>query len=686
MTAISIPAYEVAPEIIRELDDTADMAAVAIPHGAEAVAVPAVYADITARERQKIIPACLDGWVNIKATAIRHAGTRWHQARFHGFRLPWLYLPIWTGYALTGAYRITAGSLRWAWVADQPKPADHDQWLKGHVEAKKTRKFRLTWVMLPVVIALVLVSALMYLGVIPWQVKVAAAVIGFPALAYAGRPGEGKKPVVQAALIPPQYVAPTPDSILFALGNLNISLLNTAVKNGTISPFLLGRDGPGWLGRIILPHGVTATDVMTKRKELSSALRRPLSATWPSQGDEHEGDLELWIGDQDLSKVKPPAWPLAKSGTADLFASIPFGTDPRGRSVGVPMFEINWLIGAAPGQGKTAAVRVMGCGAALDPLCDIWIHELAGKGDLEPFARVAHRYCSGIDDEALSYAAESARLLKVEYGKRSAAFKLVPKEQRPDGKITRELAKQKAFRPLVAVFDEIQNLGLTDSDQGKQAAEDLAFVIRVGRALGIIIVLSTQRPDATMIPKNVTGNILGKFCLMVPGQPENDMVLGTSAYKRGYDATNFRPKKDAGLGWLKGSEDGIPQVTKTYYLDLAATEKIVARARLMRERDGTLSGYALGEVDESEARDVLADVLTVFLPNEKGIWWSVLAERLTDRYPGRWAGTDAGAISKQCIALGVPSSVVRMPGEKSDRGCKRADVEAPQRVTSVTPA
>jgi S-DNA-T family DNA segregation ATPase FtsK/SpoIIIE len=376
-----------------------------------------------------------------------------------------------------------------------------------------------------------------------------------------GRPAEGKR-IIQPAIVPAQYVAPTPDVILFALGNLGIPLLTKAVKEGTISPFIVGRDGPGWGARITLPHGVTATDVMTKREALSSALRRPLSAVWPAKGDEHEGDLDLWIGFQDLGKATPPPWPLLKAGQANVFDSIPFGATPRAKSVSVPMFEINWLIGAAPGQGKTAAVRVLASGVALDPLCDLWVHELANKGDLEPFARISHRYVSGNDPETMEYAAESVQLLKAEYARRSAAFKQVPKEQRPEGKLTRELARHKKFRPLVVIFDEVQNL-FTDETYGKQAAADLGYVIRLGRALGIIIILSTQRPDANMIPTAVTGNILGRFCLMVPGQPENDMVLGTSSYRRGYDATTFRIGLDRGLGWLKGGDEGVPRRSRS---------------------------------------------------------------------------------------------------------------------------
>src|SRR5581483_11277363 len=109
---------------------------------------------------------------------------------------------------------------------------------------------------------------------------------------------------------------------------------------------------------------------------------------------------------QDMAKTKPTPGPLAKALPTDLFAAIPFGLSPRGRLVTVPMFEVNWLIGASPGQGKTAAVRVLGCAAALDVLADLWVHELAGKGDLDPLAKVCHRYCSGLDSEAIAYAAE----------------------------------------------------------------------------------------------------------------------------------------------------------------------------------------------------------------------------------------------------------------------------------------
>ena len=99
------------------------------------------------------------------------------------------------------------------------------------------------------------------------------------------------------------------------------------------------------------------------------------------------------------------------------------------------------------------------------------------------------------------------------------------------------------------------------------------FIIKIGRALGVFLILATQRPDKDSLPTGVSGNVSTRFCLKVAGQVENDMILGTSAYKNGARATTFRPKIDAGLGYLKG-EENTPQVVRTYYLNNADTERV----------------------------------------------------------------------------------------------------------------
>ena len=653
--------------------------------GAPASGTP-VYADLTRvpGERRPVIPASLAGLDNIRATVALAGAQQWHRTRYHGLRLP-VYLALVLAWAVVGIFRVLGRQVRWWWHLEahglrSQAAADGDsrEYMKLHKESKEVRKVRGMVLAGEVVVLAAAAAALAVFG--PWWCWYAAAAVALPLLARTGRPA-GRR-IITAAIIPPDYSPPTHEIITRALGSLGIDEINKALRpdrdgNSAGIRFIteVMRDGPGWTCHLDLPHGVAASHILAKREELASGLRRPLSATWPAGvPEEHPGRLELWVGFHDISKTKPAPCPLLKARQTDVFASLPFGTDPRGRGVAVPMFEVNWLIGASPGQGKTAAVRVLACGAALDPLADLWIHELAGKGDLDPLAKVCHRYVSGLDDESIAYAAESARMLRAETGRRSAMFKqLKGTGAMPDGKVTRELAaKHRELRPLVAIFDEVQNV-LTDDQHGKQAAEDLAYAIRVGRALGIIVVLSTQRPDAKIIPTAITGLIVSRFCLMVPGQPENDLVLGTGSYKAGYRSTNFRPKIDAGLGWLKGGEAGLPGITRTYYLDIPAAERIAARARDIRDRAGVLTGYALGEFEQSEARDVLADVAAV-IGTRPGMHWAELADALANRWPDRWADVTAETLSAQCRALGVPSVDVKSAGTTL-KGARRVALE-----------
>ena len=641
-------------------------------------------------ELRPLLPPWLASADEMRATARHHAGLRAHSTAYHAIRFPG-YVATSLAWAVRGFGVLTSRLLRWwhwtdGWLLESQAVAagrpGHADAMRAHTEGKKTRgrRGRILGVCAVLVLALVLAG----IAYLPWEAWAALSAITVLTLAWHGKP-KGR-PLVQPAIVPPKYAPPTPAIITRALGSLGIGGINEVLKDGRDLAFVtdVHRDGEGWGVDLDLPYGVTSRMILQRREQLASGLRRPLSATWPEPvSHEHEGRLRLWIGFNDISKVKPKPWPLLKAGKADIFGSVPFGTDPRGRPQTAPMFEVNWLVGAAPGQGKTAAVRVLACAAALDPICDLWIHEHAGKGDLEPLAQVSHRYVSGLDDDSIGYAAASFALLRRELERRSVALKKIPKEARPDGKLTRELAEKRSLklRPIVAVFDEVQNVFM-HPEHGKQAAEDAAYVIRLARAYGIIVILATQRPASDSLPTAVSGNVAVRFCLKVPGQVENDIVLGTSAYKNGYKATVFRPRTDAGLGWLKG--DGDPQILRTYYLDLPATGRIAARARVMREQAGVLSGYALGEEDGAEPRRFAADALAVFGGDEK-LWCSTIAARLAERIPGAYADITQEAVSSQLRNLGVEVKNVREAGSEPRKGCERTAVEAAAGAAPMAP-
>ena len=642
----------------------------------------ASYVDATGIEgtRRDVIPAHLTR-ARLPETVGEWLGKARFHFLYHGIRSPWHTLRL-TWMAFAGAWNLRRRLWDWADATNlrlaesaavaAGRPAHHEA-LRAHTEGEKTRArhWRIVGVS-TIATAVALLAVWRFAG---WPGMAVLAAVTFPVLVWYGRP-DGK-PIIEPAILPPAYTVPTPEVITRALGALNIAAINKVIDSGAGVAWVsdVHRDGDGWGVDFDLPYGVTSKMIIQRREQLSSGLRRPLSAVWPEAvPGEHEGRVFLWIGRHDLAKAKPPVYPLLKSGQADIFSHVPFATVPRGLGVAVPMFETNWLIGAAMGNGKTGALRVLLAAAALDPVCDLWTHEFSGKGDLEPYAQVSHRYCSGMDDESIAYAAESAAMLRRDLERRQKTFKKLPRDVKPDGKLTRELAADRALRlrPIVATFDEFQ-VAIQHPEHGKQIAADIAFVMRIGRAYGIIILLATQRPDKDSVPTTITGVVAVRFCLKVPDQVGNDLILGTGAYHAGFNAVVFRHGVDAGLGWLRGTGD--PQAVRTYYLDLPASVKIAARARVMRQAAGVLSGYALGEDGNEQERSFAADVLSVFGADTK-LWCTTIAARLRDRIPGVYADITPAAASSQLRGIGITVKNVREPGQGPNLGCEKAAIEA----------
>jgi DNA segregation ATPase FtsK/SpoIIIE, S-DNA-T family len=642
------------------------------------------YVDVSdgRAQRKPIIPHHLrdgDGLAGLGRGVKRHLHHRalehGHRALYHGVRSP-RYAVLHLGWAVVGFFRVGGRIIAW-WHATDLYQLKHQAAADGllsdhlriHRQGRDTRTAR--GIILAVAAFIALVCLVVVLKWAPWILAV-AAVAAIPVLARAGRKG---KPIVQPAQLPAAVQAPTQDVITRALGSLGITGIDRWLREERplVFPNPVREDGPGWRAEVDLPFGVTATQVIERREQLASGLRRPLGAVWPEPvTHEHAGRLELWVGRADIAVAKPPPWPLLKSGQADIFQPVPFGTDVRGRLIRVPLIWHNWLIGAIPRQGKSNALRVLACAAALDPLCELWIAELKGSGDLDPLERVCHRFVSGIHDEAIGYAAESLRLLRGEVEKRAERLKALDRALCPDRRVTREIAQRRSLKlwPVVCVVDEVQNL-MTHARYGKQAAADAEFVIKVGPAFGVILVLATQRPDKDSLPTGISGNASVRYCLKVMGQVENDMILGTGAYKNGIRATTFRPGTDAGIGYLSAA--AVPQVVRTAYLDMHATERVAARARSLREAAGTLSGAALGGEDDSP-RDVLADLAAVF-GRDRSLHWPEAAARLASRFPARWADATPDAVSAEARGQGVPSVSVKAAGQVA-RGCRQADVTA----------
>ncbi|MDQ1250348.1 MAG: segregation ATPase FtsK/SpoIIIE, family [Actinomycetota bacterium] len=599
---------------------------------------------------------------------------RW-ALRYYGHKLAYrvvrlvVDVPRFTWWALVGAVTTVRRTARWAWDLDghpligEVTARDDRAYVRMAYDRSRRQKWRFTLLGIGILLGLITVAVLRAKGP-AWSVPALTGVV-LVALARTGKPAD--VPVLSGVSVS-KRVAPrlTSQAIVTALGGLGIAALSQAVKTRPTSdlfPAPIVRVKTGWLSEIDLPHGVTAAEVAKQRAKLASGLRRPLGAVWP-EGDRsasaHEGRVKLYVLDAPLSELPQSAWPLARTGKADIFTALPYGFDTKGDLVRVLLMYSNLLVGAIPRQGKTFSVRVLVLGAALDPTVELHAHELKGTGDLDCVEAIAHRYTSGpAREEDLASVMASIREVHSYLEPRAVTIARLGPDRCPEKKVTRQLANDPGLglHPVLLVIDEVQEL--FESEHAAEAEQLLKAIIKRGPALGIVLILSTQKPDAKSLPTAIASNIGQRLCLRVGDQTANDMVLGTSAYRMGMNATLFTDD-DKGVGLLR---DGGPsaRTVRSCYLDGPASARIGRRALALRTAAGRLSGDAAGQHLESDADrlTIVADAVTVWprLPHaDDSAWLHEIETELAEELPDRYGNLDAPWLGDRLRALGIPTA------------------------------
>jgi DNA segregation ATPase FtsK/SpoIIIE, S-DNA-T family len=630
-------------------------------------------------ELRPILPEHLRSWQGARKHYGWHLKRGRHHTLYHLVRLPargWNTVR----WAALGAVKIGWIELNWWWVTEQSylrsqavRDNDPRTWESLHKHAVKRRAFRGGVVGAQVAAIALLIGC--GLAFAPWWAWVLAALVVLPVLAWFGRPDD--KPILTSATVPVAYETLSFEVIVRALEGLRLAGINQALSKNRANAIVLidpiTRDGPGWLARLDLPHGVTAGEVSERRENLDSGLRRQLGCVWPETiHKRHPGALALFVGDEDMTTADQPAWPLLRRGTADVFAPVVFGTDPRGRTVPLTLMFASVIIGSIPRMGKTFLLRLLLLICALDIRVEIHAYDFKGTGDLKPIAQVAHRYRAGDDPEDIEYLVADMRAMRTEMRRRTKVIRGLDERRCPENKVTPELASDPrlGLHPIAIAWDECQ-IPFEHPEYGKELIAIATDLTKRGPALGIMLMLATQRPDANSIPTGISANAVLRMCLTVMGQVENDMVLGTSMYRNGIRATMFA-REDKGVFYFAG--EGLnPVIMRGYGFDLPASKVIAARARTMREAAGRLTGYALGEDADVEVRSIAEDVLLVFREDPK-LYLTTIAARLAEAIPGAYADITADAVASQLRNLGANSKRVREAGGPPLAGFERAAI------------
>jgi hypothetical protein len=452
---------------------------------------------------------------------------------------------------------------------------------------------------------------------------------------------------------------------------------------------VMARDGDGSRVRVVLPYGTGFHDVLKVLPALASGLDVAPSQVYLTADKTSHRRHALWVADRDPLAIPAGRTPLLDLKPRSIWNPAPFGVDERGRPVGLLLLWVSILIGAQPRKGKTFAGRALALFAALDASVRMSVVDGKNSPDWIAFKQVAYHYIHGIvpgrDGDPVAQLIAALTEIKQHIIDTNEFLSSLSDDECPEGKLTEELCRKypKRLFPWLLVMEEFQNyFELPDQAKNKEIADLLSYIMAVGPSAGVIIESLSQKPggigagDVARLFNRYRDNHAVRFALKCGNRNVSEAILGSDAYSEGYDATSL-PTESKGVGILYGAADETPTV-RTYLADKKDAAKILAAARVMRERAGTIAGYAAGAEIEADASDILADALDVF-GTDKGVHWDVLAERLARQFPQRYADATAESVSAACRARSVPSVDVRYPSGRTGavrKGCRRADVEA----------
>ncbi|MCP4963361.1 MAG: hypothetical protein GY925_29350 [Actinomycetia bacterium] len=558
----------------------------------------------------------------------------------------------------------------------------HAEGARGNVEilADQHRHAIRTHLIADVVALLfVLIGSLIVWAVAPWWGRALLTIgvpgVGLPILGLVGR--DKSVPIVERWLSTGAIVPKLTEGLIVqSLRDARIAGMDRAFKDQgdravrwLVPPVRLAT-GDGYECVLDLPSGVTVTQAVKAEEQIAAGLSRPVSTVWISQVTEedggHAGRMRMVVTDTPMRGAAIPAWPLAdpETGASDIFKPIPLGINYLGQVVTVTLMFRSMIIGAIPRMGKTFTLRLLCLAAALDPTVELHVYDLKGGVDFKALGKKVTRAFQSSQDERIApdVLTDLKRMVKDMTRRYDTLNELVETdpERCPEGKITRDLADDRSLglHPVLLAIDETQTCFVDWADR-KEFNSLVTKLAKMGPAVGIIVLLATQAVNGDTIPRSISVTAALRFCLKVTDHTENDQILGTGAYGKGYRASDLSAD-DMGMGYF-GGEGTETQLVKCFFVDGPGATIITDRAHALRQAAGRPTGMAAPEEDNEAG---IADRMAAVWPDGRGrVSYVELAALLAASWPQLFDGWDGEQVSSAGRAIGLNAVQVKYGGK-----------------------
>lgn len=203
------------------------------------------------------------------------------------------------------------------------------------------------------------------------------------------------------------------------------------------------------------------------------------------------------------------------------------GLDSNGKEVWITWSgNSGMVIGGVPGSGKTASM--LGVFANMAGEAELYVFDGKAGFDLEPLSHIAAVYnAEGEYDSPL----ETLRELEALRVQRAQAIRSATGGNN-FWNVPLDVRRKHGLAPIFVVLDEVQtwtDMSGSDKDEKAAKAEIIKLVrtlIQKARSVGIITILTTQKPDSVTIPTVIRDNAALKLSFKVSTPEQALTILG----------------------------------------------------------------------------------------------------------------------------------------------------------------